>query len=192
MEAENLVGDFSFKATGIFDINKDDTARFYTVLARMKGKGNKWVYVGDEGGSDIIRCNTLEEAKTKAKQLGIDATKRKCEEQEKNNQNIRDPGSERDGTVSIPISHYNYLESTIAELKKEKATFKVRLSIANTMGCTAKKIRDLEQREKGVYDLRASTGFWDLSTCKLRTYVRTYEKYLNDEAKALMDTKPDV
>ena len=65
-----------------------------------------------------------------------------------------------------------------AELEKD-------LSNAQTMGDKEQSIRDLEQRAKGVYDVRATTGFWNLSTCSLRTHLREYEIILKNQAKAL-------
>jgi predicted RNase H-like nuclease (RuvC/YqgF family) len=68
----------------------------------------------------------------------------------------------------------------IAELEK-------RLSNAETMGDKAQSIRALEQQAKGVYDVRATTGFWNLSTCLLRTHLREYEIILKNQAKALKE-----
>ena len=70
----------------------------------------------------------------------------------------------------------------IAELEKK-------LSHAETMGGREQSIRDLEQRAKGVYDVRATTGFWNLSTCSLRTHLREYEVILKNQAKALKEPK---
>ena len=48
-------------------------------------------------------------------------------------------------------------------------------------------VRNLEQQEKGVYDVRVTTGFWNLSTCALRQHLREYEDILNKQAKALKE-----
>jgi hypothetical protein len=47
--------------------------------------------------------------------------------------------------------------------------------------------RDLEQQAKGVYNVRATTGFWNLSTCSLRTHLREYEIILINQAKELKE-----
>lgn len=57
------------------------------------------------------------------------------------------------------------LEAQIAEMVKREA------------------IRDLEQQELGIKNLRESTGFWDGSNCSLRTFTREYEKRLRQKAK---------
>jgi hypothetical protein len=81
------------------------------------------------------------------------------------------------------------LHKANAELEKERDDLRVKLSKAETESCEAKAIRDLEQQAKGVYDVRATTGFWNLSTCLLRTHLRGYEVILKNKAKALKKGK---
>ncbi len=63
-----MMSDFTFKATGMYDFYSDlDKPEYYTVLAKKKGKGNKWIFVGNKGG--VLKFETLEEAKAEAKAL---------------------------------------------------------------------------------------------------------------------------
>jgi hypothetical protein len=60
--------EFTFKATGMFDIYSDaNSPEYYTVLAKKKGKGNKWVYCANNG--EILKFETMKEAKLEAKAL---------------------------------------------------------------------------------------------------------------------------
>jgi hypothetical protein len=79
-------------------------------------------------------------------------------------------------------------DKQIVELRKERDEMGDKLAMASLL-CKPEslEVHNLEQQELGVYNLRASTGFWDLSTCRLRTHARSYEKHLRDKAKALKD-----
>ena len=83
----------------------------------------------------------------------------------------------------------------IAELEKERDAAVNRVEMCNLsdwkiyqetdFGKKMLAIRDLEQQAKGVYNLRSTTGFWDLSTCLSRTHLREYEVILKNKANAL-------
>jgi hypothetical protein len=86
----------------------------------------------------------------------------------------------------------------ISELEKENALLKQVEEIFNaspdlTFDCCKRlfeqefEAHNLEQRAKGVYDVRATTGFWNLSTCALRKHLREYETILINQAKALKE-----
>lgn len=92
---------------------------------------------------------------------------------------------------------YQLLEAKIAELEKERDAAVNRVEMCNLsdwkiyqetdFGKKMLAIRDLEQQAKGVYNLRSTTGFWDLSTCLSRTHLREYEVILKNKAKALKE-----
>jgi hypothetical protein len=77
----------------------------------------------------------------------------------------------------------------IAELEKKLKAYKC--LDGDLIYITKKELlqRDLEQQAKGVYDVRATTGFWNLSTCSLRTHLREYEVILKNQAKELEEGK---
>lgn len=45
---------------------------------------------------------------------------------------------------------------------------------------------NLEQQAKGIKLCRESTGFWDVSNCLQRTYLRKFEGHLKTQAKELV------
>ena len=58
--------EYLFKASGMFDIYADSNEpEYYTVLVKKKGRGHTWSYCGN-GNGEIVKFNTLEEAKLEA------------------------------------------------------------------------------------------------------------------------------
>ena len=81
------------------------------------------------------------------------------------------------------MSYENTLEKVIIRLDGEEKEKDKRIAELEK----ERDVRDLEQQAKGVYDVRATTGFWNLSTCSLRTHLREYEVILKNQAKALKE-----
>jgi hypothetical protein len=83
--------------------------------------------------------------------------------------------------LSSACNQVKALRTKVAELeaKLKQPTDKIIFSKESL------EIRDLEQQAKGVYDVRATTGFWNLSTCALRNHLREYEILLENKAKGL-------
>ena len=77
------------------------------------------------------------------------------------------------------------LEKELSKVKAYKAQLLAHVKYTSTQ--EEVEIIKLEQQAKGVYNLRATTGFWDLSTCLLRTHLREYEVILKNKAKALKE-----
>ena len=101
-------------------------------------------------------------------------------------------------SVKAEMEAERYLKDRrIAELEKERDAAVNRVEMCNLsdwkiyqetdFGKKMLAIRDLEQQAKGVYNLRSTTGFWDLSTCLSRTHLREYEVILKNKAKALKE-----
>jgi hypothetical protein len=81
-------------------------------------------------------------------------------------------------------------DDKIAELEREKETLTQHHGMWKDQWHELNNrlpIRDLEQQAKGVNDVCATTGFWNLSTCSLRTHLREYEIILINQAKALKE-----
>jgi hypothetical protein len=79
------------------------------------------------------------------------------------------------------------LRTKVAELEASNNKLKQPIELEDRIifSKTSLKINNLEQRAKGVYDVRATTGFWNLSTCALRNHLRKYEIILQNKAKGL-------
>ena len=87
--------------------------------------------------------------------------------------------------LSDALERIAELEKELTELKAYKAKLLAHVKYSSTQ--EEVEIIKLEQQAKGVYDVRATTGFWNLSTCSLRTHLREYEVILKNQAKELKE-----
>ena len=87
--------------------------------------------------------------------------------------------------LSDALERVAELEKELSKVKAYKAQLLAHVKYTSTQ--EEVEIIKLEQQAKGVYNLRATTGFWDLSTCLLRTHLREYEVILKNKAKALKE-----